>query len=695
MSEIFTAEQAERKAGKGRGKGKEQYGKGSKGIERGRKGSKGYPCYPLLPPAIPCYPFRLTSAFLYLCLYLYLSVSCALWCRPEASFGQEGEIVEEGLDPESGSAVRDRLEDLEAHPIDMNRATAAEWSALPGISTDQADRIVRWRKQHGVFRDIEDLGKVEGMDEEAVERLRGYLTCLKPSSPGESAFRPIMLQCRMRLWCPDGSEKHPLFKAWRIYSKTSLSAGDGFRVGWVTEKDPEEAHAYDFIAGYVEIRDRWGFDQIVIGDFRPGFGQHVLFSRSDRSMDGLGLVKKHSTNAVGYRSSAETGALRGLLLKRTMGPWEGILFGARTRSDAVQNEAGAATGYSFGGRHVTETERARSDVLVEELVGGRFKWHKSERTRIGLTLSHSRFRPPWGQSDEERDRFAFVGSQIEHLSVDWDLFLFGLNVFGEAVCSHRAGNGIVVGWIWREGGFTLESLIRGYGRRFRTFHGSGFSVSGSEDGNEIGAFHGVVWRIRSGSQFSAYFDQYRRPWRSYSAVLPTGGTRFGAELRHRLSRAFETMLRVRSSSRQSTPSVGGEYALTEEKRKELRWEGRWRSGALFRLKARVDHVWADGEQGSALFGDVRFCPRKRLVFQGRLTFFDVSAYEARVYEFESGLRGMFSIRSWSGRGRRWYFLMQVPFGRSALSLKYSRTYRLSEEEERTESAFGMQVDVTL
>lgn len=635
-------------------------------------------------------------------LWLLALWPLALWCWPKASLGQEGEVIEEGLDPESGSAVRDWLEDLEAHPIDVNRATAAELRALPGVSADQADRIVRWRKQHGFFRDIEDLGKVEGMDEESVERLRAYLTCSQlPSQREVSAFRPITLQYRMRLWCPDGSEQHPLFKAWRIYSRTALSAGDGLRAGLVTEKDPEEAHAYDFAAGYVELRDRWGFDQIVIGDFRPGFGQHVLFSRSARSMDGLGFVKKRPTYEVGYRSSTETGALRGLFLRRTMGPLEGVLFGARTRSDAVLNEAGEVTRFSFEGRHVTETERARSDVLLEELVGGRLRWNSpNERTKIGFTFARSRFRPAWGQSDEERDRFAFVGSQVEHLSVDWDLSLpsrvtlFGLNVFGEAVWSRRAGNGIVVGWIWREGRFTLESLIRGYGRRFRTFHGSGFSASGSEDGNEVGAFYGAVWRIRRGSQLSLYFDQYRRSWRSTSAVLPTGGTRFGAELRHRLSESFETMLRVRSSGRQSTPSVDGEYALAEERRRELRWEGRWRSGALFRLKARVDRVWADGEQGSALFGDVRFSPRKRLVLDGRLTFFDVSAYEARVYEFESGLRGMFSIRSWSGRGRRWYLLAQVPIGKSTLSLKYSRTYRLGEEEQ-TKSAFGMQVDVAL
>jgi len=83
------------------------------------------------------------------------------------------------------------------------------------------------------------------------------------------------------------------------------------------------------------------------------------------------------------------------------------------------------------------------------------------------------------------------------------------------------------------------------------------------------------------------------------------------------------------------------------------------------------------------------------VLDGRLTFFDVSAYQARIYEFETGLFGMFSIRNWSGRGRRWYFLMKVPVGKGAFSAKYSHTRRLNAETEEIESAFGMQMDVAL
>ncbi|MCD6336318.1 MAG: helix-hairpin-helix domain-containing protein [Candidatus Latescibacteria bacterium] len=635
-------------------------------------------------------------------LSLLLLISCAFSCGPEALFAQEAKTVEKALDPETGLAHLDWLADLEARPMDVNRAPAEALSKLPNLSADQADRIVAWRTRHGPFRNVRELGKVEGMDEETVERLKRYLMCAQPSSQEKtSALRPITLQCRLRLWCPDGKEGHRLFTGWKIYSRTSLSAGERFRLGWVTDKDPEEAHAYDFVAGYAELRDQWGFDQIVVGDFRPGFGQGLLFSRSARSMDGLGLARKRSTHEVGYRASTETGALRGLFLRRTMGTLEAVLFGARTRSDALLNEAGEVTGFSLDGRHVTETEKARADALTEELVGARLQWHRAdethpgERAKIGLTLAHSRFRPALVRRDQERNHFDFIGSQIEHLSVDWDLFLFGLNVFGEAVCSPQAGKGLVAGWIWKDGRFILESLIRAYGRKFRSFHGSGFAVSGRENGNEIGTFHSVQWRIRRGSRLALYFDQYRRPWRSYLSILPTGGVRFGAELRHHLAGSFETLIRLRSSTRQTIPSSDGAYTLTEGHRRELRWEGRWRSGSRFRLKSRVEHVWADKERGSLLFTDVRFSPRKGFVLDGRLTFFDVSAYQARIYEFETGLFGMFSIRNWSGRGRRWVLLMKVPVGKGAFSMKYSRTRRLNAETEEIESAFGMQMDVAL
>jgi competence protein ComEA len=57
-------------------------------------------------------------------------------------------------------------------PIDINRATADELDALPGVGPALAARIVAWRTANGPFTAVEDLLGVAGIGERTLERLR-------------------------------------------------------------------------------------------------------------------------------------------------------------------------------------------------------------------------------------------------------------------------------------------------------------------------------------------------------------------------------------------------------------------------------------------------------------------------------------------------------------------------------------------
>ncbi len=48
-------------------------------------------------------------------------------------------------------------------PLDLNRASAVELMRLPGIGEVLAARIVEYRDEHGPFRRVADLAKVEGI----------------------------------------------------------------------------------------------------------------------------------------------------------------------------------------------------------------------------------------------------------------------------------------------------------------------------------------------------------------------------------------------------------------------------------------------------------------------------------------------------------------------------------------------------
>ena len=74
-------------------------------------------------------------------------------------------------------------------PLDINKATAHDFEALPGIGPKLAEEIIATRKKLGGFKTIGDLKKVKGIGEKKFERIRGILTVnsATPSPPPSSS----------------------------------------------------------------------------------------------------------------------------------------------------------------------------------------------------------------------------------------------------------------------------------------------------------------------------------------------------------------------------------------------------------------------------------------------------------------------------------------------------------------------------
>jgi len=59
--------------------------------------------------------------------------------------------------------------------VDVNRATAAELEALPGVGPALAARIIAYREANGPFASADDLDAVSGIGARTLERLRPFV----------------------------------------------------------------------------------------------------------------------------------------------------------------------------------------------------------------------------------------------------------------------------------------------------------------------------------------------------------------------------------------------------------------------------------------------------------------------------------------------------------------------------------------
>lgn len=74
-----------------------------------------------------------------------------------------------------------------AAPVNINTADAPTLMAgINGVGEKKAQAIIKYRKEHGPFKSVDELANVPGIGEKTVEKNRNNLTVGRGAMPAES-----------------------------------------------------------------------------------------------------------------------------------------------------------------------------------------------------------------------------------------------------------------------------------------------------------------------------------------------------------------------------------------------------------------------------------------------------------------------------------------------------------------------------
>lgn len=487
---------------------------------------------------------------------------------------------------------------------------------------------------------------------------------------------PQVASARWRLKGPG-----PTADRLNLYQRLTWQRADGLEICLLTERDPGEPGWADFSAGYATLTPAERPLSVTLGDLRPGWASGLVFGRAAGPGGALLAHPSRDGEVVGYRSSGENQALRGMALRWQLRRLRAALIAGQARRDARLDVAGQATSLPESGYHVTATERDGEDKLAVKVAGGRIAvdlggW------RAGMSLQNLRFSRRVDLRRPGRVPWAFHGTTVSLAAVDLDGRAGPLELRAETALSGRGWAG-VAGARLRLRSVRGRVLVRRYDPEYYSPFGGAVSRAGmaNEEGLLL-ALEGRGWTL--------FADRYHRPRRTYYYPEPATLEARGASVERRLPRGVR--LQVRYQEEHQPRWQSGQAVAEHGRRLVLDLErGRGR-GSLARVRLRVaarrvgleDVPARNGALAALLWQGI--WPGVTVALHG--TRYRTDGYAARLYEAEYDLPGAVSIRPLYENGWRVYGLVTAARGPVSVSLRY----RLQVDRER-QQYLGLQLEL--
>ncbi|MCR4816061.1 MAG: hypothetical protein K5842_02615 [Bacteroidales bacterium] len=599
--------------------------------------------------------------------------------------------------------VVEQLYNFLDNPLNINDTSSDGLILLPFLSDFHRAAIRAYVAQNGEILSLSELYLLNGFDSSVVRLMMPFVTVAPNEKSARLSLKEIIdhghsnlrfgaktVQPTGRGYNEDIYAGSPFRMYFRYYFKYrdritfqlsgDKDAGEAFRFVSAANSGAGVGQAgFDYYGYHLMFNDFGIVKRAIIGKYNLHFGQGVtLWSGSAPWMSGNMPLRRYGQGITPASAFCEYGYLRGAAVTLNIRPTrlEMTLFVSDVDRDATLSSRDTLYGGEqlyqslyMSGYHRTATEIAKKGMLGEKLFGSHIQYNGSN-LQIGATAVKTILDSPLTPVEYVYNTFAFSGKDNLNAGVDITYRYRRLLLFSEvAVSSRRSRNDSDLLPVAGVGGMQLHlnadnmlSAALHYGSpTYQNLHSNIIGQS-SQAQNEEGILCFFHTRLPGYVDVQTSVDFFRFPTMRYRIYSPSTGVDYRVKVTKPLAKGLSVLgqYRYRSSQRNSDGQL---YAVEDIVRSQLQLSLDY-DRSPWHLVSRVvyskfncqDHAPQEGflmSQDATYHFSLSGHP---FSVGGRLSVFDVSGYDARIFAYENDLMYEFSVPMFNGRGVRFYML---------------------------------------
>lgn len=583
-------------------------------------------------------------------------------------------------------------------PYDLNKVTFEELQSIILLNDQEINEIIKHRLAYGDFIDIYELQSVDNLPIDKARLLsnlvyvnQNVLTQYQ-SGQGTSELytkweRKIQTEEAYRETPPDYNGDQNYLYLRYLYRNSSL-----FNAGLTIEKDAGEAllkdSKPDYIAGYI-IKENIGkvVRTIVLGDYTANFGQGLIlqngygFGKSSYTTS----IKRNNKTIRPYSSADENIAFRGIATQ--INPTEQVqtnLMLSKTHIDGNLifdgDEQVAFSSFQTSGLHRSENELIDKNAIDKTVVAANTKYADNRGNSFGINGIYNHYSLPLNRSDQIYNALRFEGQSIWNVSTDFNYFWNSVNLFGELAYSANGGWARTLNAVTSlDPKIDLAVNYRDFDSDYQAPSATTFSESSAVE-NEQGAYIGLEYRPTKEWKINALADYWNHEWFKFGIDGPSDGNEYLLKIAHTIRRKRSIYLQYRYERKQENADGDSRNDIVVDRsthRLRLNYQQHISSNIELRSRVEVSRFNKENFQanGILLYQDLIYSNLKSpFSLAGRLAYFDVNDFDARIYAYERDLLYEFSIPFFNGRGWRYYTHLKYKVNRSIMAeIRWSHT----------------------